>query len=128
VRSTPDDPLRGIVCRVQFGRGFILVNTECLQKVLVCSKCSMNGCLHRLGYDEMRSASHIASPFPRLLPNINPELFAPRQWCVRLVCKQSIIRFVSNVPDDLAPSFGAVEFRVRNRRERRRRKAGNLAS
>jgi hypothetical protein len=106
-RGQADDALRGIVCGVQFGRGFILVNTERLRKVLVRSKSCMNGCFQRLGYDVMRPSQDIESLFTRLLPHVNPEFFALRQWCVRLVCDESLICFVSSLPDDIAGSFEA---------------------
>jgi hypothetical protein len=104
-RGNTNDALRGIVCGVEFGRGFILVNTDRLKKVLFRSKSCMNGCFQRLGYDVMRPSRDIVCLFTRLLPNVNPEFFAIRQWCVRLVGDGSVICFCSNLPDAIASSF-----------------------
>ena len=104
-RGNSNDSLRGIVCGVEFGRGFILVNTDRLKKVLFRSKSCMNGCFQRLGYDVMRPSHDIVCLFTRLLPNVNPEFFAIRQWCVRLVSEQSTICFLSNMPDSIASTF-----------------------
>lgn len=101
------DALRGIICGVEFGRGFILVNTDRLKKVLFRSKSCMNGCFQRLGYDVMRPSHDIVCLFTRLLPNVNPEFFAIRQWCVRLVSDQCTICFRSHLPDSIASSFEA---------------------
>jgi hypothetical protein len=108
-RGNRRDPLRGVVCGVEFGGGFMLVNTDRLKKVLFRSKSCMNGCFQRLGYDVMRPSHDIVSLFTRLLPNVNPELFAIRQWCVRLASYGSVICFSSSLPDSLSapmePSF-----------------------
>jgi hypothetical protein len=98
-RGNPNDPLRGVVCGVEFGRGFILVNTDRLKKVLYRSKSCMNGCWQRLGYDVMRPSHDIVCLFTRLMPNVNPEFFAIRQWCVRLVREGSAVVFASNLSD-----------------------------
>ena len=104
-RGNSNDALRGIVCGVEFGRGFILVNTARLKNVLFRSKSCMNGCFQRLGYDVMRPSHDIVCLFTRLLPNVNPEFFALRQWCVRLVGEESKVCFLSNLPDSIASSF-----------------------
>jgi hypothetical protein len=104
-RGNLNDPLRGIVCGVEFGRGFILVNTDRLKKVLFRSKSCMNGCWQRLGYDVMRPSHDIVCLFTRLLPNVNPEFFAIKQWCIRLVSEESRICFVSNLPDTMTHAF-----------------------
>ena len=104
-RGNSNDSLRGIVCGVEFGRGFILVNTDRLKKVLFRSKSCMNGYFQRLGYDVMRPSHDIVCLFTRLLPNVNPEFFAIRQWCVRLVGEQSSVCFLSNLPDSIASTF-----------------------
>jgi len=104
-RGNANDSLRGIVCGVEFGRGFILVNTDRFKKVLFRSKSCMNGCFQRLGYDVMRPSHDITCLFTRLLPSVNPEFFAIRQWCVRLVGEQSSVRFMSNLPDAITGSF-----------------------
>jgi hypothetical protein len=52
-RGNPGHPLRG----VDFGRGFFLVNTDRLKKVLYRSKSCMNGCWQRLGYGVMRPSA-----------------------------------------------------------------------
>jgi hypothetical protein len=43
-----DDALPGVVSGVEFGRVFLLVNTDCLNRVLFRSKGCMNGCFQRL--------------------------------------------------------------------------------
>lgn len=106
-RGNSNDSLRGIVCGVEFGRGFILVNTDRLKKVLFRSKSCMNCCFQRLGYDVMRPSHDIVCLFTRLLPNVNPEFFAIRQWCVRLVSEHSSVCFLSNMPDAIASTFEA---------------------
>ena len=100
-----NDSLRGIVCGIEFGRGFILVNTDRLKKVLYRSKSCMNGCFQRLGYDVMRPSHDLVCLFTRLLPNVNPEFFAIRQWCVRLVTDQCTLCFLSNMPESIASNF-----------------------
>jgi hypothetical protein len=107
MRGNPGDPLRGIVCGVEFGPGFILVNTDRLKKLLLRSKSYMNGGFQRLGYDVMRPSQDLESLLTRLLPNVNPEFFALKQWCVRLVCEDSVICFASNIPAHIAKSFEA---------------------
>jgi hypothetical protein len=104
-RGNIRDPLRGVVCGVEFGRGFLLVNTGRLKKVLFRSKSCMNVCFQRLGYDVMRPSPDIVALFSRLIPNVNPELFAIRQWCVRLARDGSLL-FAANGMDSLA---GKVE-------------------
>jgi hypothetical protein len=104
-RGNTNDALRGVVCGVEFGRGFILVNTDRLKRVLFRSKSCMNGCFQRLGYDVLRPSHDIVCLFKRLLPNVNPEFFAIRQWCVRLVGDGSAICFLSNLPDSVTSSF-----------------------
>jgi hypothetical protein len=106
-RGNPGDPLRGIVCGVEFGRGFILVNTDRLKRVLYRSKSCMNGCWQRLGYDVMRPSHDIVCLFTKLLPNVNPEFFALKQWCIRLVGEDSRVKFASNLPDGIANAFEA---------------------
>ncbi|OHT11921.1 hypothetical protein TRFO_18385 [Tritrichomonas foetus] len=107
LQGNSNDSLRGVVCGVEFGRGFILVNTDRLKKVLYRSKSCMNGCFQRLGYDVMRPSHDLVCLFTRLLPNVNPEFFAIRQWCVRLVSDQCTLCFVSNLPDSIASNFEA---------------------
>lgn len=104
-QGNSNDSLRGIVCGVEFGRGFILVNTDRLKKILYRSKSCMNGCFQRLGYDVMRPSHDLACLFTRLLPSVNPEFFAIRQWCVRLVTDQCTLCFLSNMPDAIASNF-----------------------
>lgn len=104
-RGNTNDSLRGIVCGVEFGTGFILVNTDRLKKVLFRSKSCMNGCFQKLGYDVMRPSHDIVRLFMQLLPNINPEFFAIRQWCVRIVSDQCSVCFVSNLPEVATRSF-----------------------
>ncbi|OHS99486.1 hypothetical protein TRFO_08449 [Tritrichomonas foetus] len=104
-QGNSNDSLRGIVCGVEFGRGFILVNTDRLKKVLYRSKSCMNGCFQRLGYDVMRPSHDLVCLFTRLLPNVNPEFFAIRQWCVRLVTDQCTLCFLSNMPESIASNF-----------------------
>jgi hypothetical protein len=104
-RGGVDDVLRGVVCGVEFGRGFLLVNTDRLKKVLFRSKSCMNGYFQRLGYDVMRPSQDIVCLFSRLMPNVNPELFAIRQWCVRLVGDRSIVFFAANLPETLSLHF-----------------------
>lgn len=104
-KGKTSDALKGIICGVEFGRGFVLVNTDRLKKVLYRSKSCMNSCFQRLGYDVMRPSHDIVCLFTRLLPNVNPEYFAIRQWCVRLVSDQCTICFVSHLPDSIASSF-----------------------
>jgi hypothetical protein len=104
-RGNMNDPLRGVVCGVEFGRGFILVNTDRLKKILFRSKSCVNGCWLRLGYDVMRPSNDVVSLFMRLLPNVNPEFFAIKQWCIRLVSDESRVCFVPNLPDGIARAF-----------------------
>lgn len=104
-QGNSNDSLRGIVCGVEFGRGFILVNTDRLKKILFRSKSCMNGCFQRLGYDVMRPSHDLVCLFTRLLPSVKPEFFAIRQWCVRLVTDQCTVCFLSNMPDSIASSF-----------------------
>jgi hypothetical protein len=104
-RGNKNDPLRGVVCGVEFGRGFVLVNTDRLKKVLYRSKSCMNGCWQRLGYDVMRPSHDIVCLFTRLMPNVNPEFFAIRQWCVRLVRDGSTVVFASNLSDSIGGVF-----------------------
>jgi hypothetical protein len=106
-RGNMNDPLRGIVCGVEFGRGFVLVNTDRLKKVLYRSKSSMNGGWQRLGYDVMRPSHDIVCLFTALMPNVNPELFAIRQWCVRLVRDGNTLMFASNLSDSMEGVFEA---------------------
>jgi hypothetical protein len=93
---------RGVVCGVKFGRDFMLVNTDRLKRVLFCSKSCMNGCFQRLGYNVMRPSQDIVCLFSRLMPNVNPELFAIRQWCIRLVSNRSVVFFAANLPGTLS--------------------------
>jgi hypothetical protein len=65
----------------------------------------MNGCFQRLGYDVMRPSQDIVCLFTRLLPNVNPEFFAVRQWCVRLVGEESTVCFAPSMPDSIASMF-----------------------
>jgi hypothetical protein len=104
-RGNRNDPLRGVVCGVEFGRGFVLVNTDRLKKVLYRSKSCMNGSWQGLGYDVMRPSHGIVAFFTQLLPNVNPEFFAIRQWCVRLVRDGNTLCFVPNLPDSLGDVF-----------------------
>jgi hypothetical protein len=104
-RGSVDDAMRGVVCGVEFGRGFLLVNTDRLKRVLFRSKSCMNGCFQRLGYDVMRPSQDIVCLFSRLMPNVNPELFAIRQWCVRLVGNSSVVFFTANLPETLSFHF-----------------------
>jgi hypothetical protein len=99
--------VRGVVCGVEFGRGFVLVNTDRLKKVLYRSKSCMNGCWQRLGYDVMRPSHDIVCLFTALMPNVNPELFAIRQWCVRLVRDGHTFMFASNLSDSMEGVFEA---------------------
>jgi hypothetical protein len=101
-RGNSNDALRGVVCGVEFGRGFILVNTERLKKILFRSKSCMNGCWQRLGYDVMRPSHDVVCLFTRLLPHVSPEFFAIKQWCVRLVSDDSRICFAANLPEGIA--------------------------
>jgi hypothetical protein len=104
-RGNRNDPLRGVICGVEFGRGFVLVNTDRLKRVLFRSKSCMNGCWQRLGYDVMRPSNDLVTFFTRLLPNVNPEFFAIRQWCVRLVHDGNTVCFASNLPDSFSNAF-----------------------
>jgi hypothetical protein len=115
-RGNRNDPLRGVVCGVEFGRGFVLVSTDRLKKVLYRSKSCMNGCWQRPGYDVMRPSHDIVTFFTRLLPNVNPEFFAIRQWCVRLVRDGNRLCFVSNLPDSLGDVFDVQRLYLRCRR------------
>jgi hypothetical protein len=65
----------------------------------------MNGCWQRLGYDVMRPSHDIVCLFTALMPNVNPELFAIRQWCARLVHEGSTIVFASNLSDSMGGIF-----------------------
>jgi hypothetical protein len=105
LRGNQNDSLRGVACGIEFGRGFILVNTDRLKKILSRSKSCMNGCWQRLGYDVMRPSHDIVCLFTRLLPNVNPELFAIKQWCIRLVSDECRVCFVPNLPDAIAQAF-----------------------
>ena len=102
------DAIRGIVCGIQFGRGFILVNTNRLKKLLQRSKSCMNGCFQRLGYDPMRPSHDIISLFTQLMPNVNPLYFEIRQWCVRLVSENCLIFFPSYLPEKAVADFEPV--------------------
>jgi hypothetical protein len=46
------------------------------------------------------------------MPNVNPEVFAIRQWCVRLVHERSAVVFASNLADAGAFEHGAPPCRI----------------
>ncbi|KAH0788454.1 hypothetical protein GPJ56_007645 [Histomonas meleagridis] len=97
--------LRGMVCGIEFGKGFILVNTNRFKNVLSRSKSCLNSCFQKLGYDVMRPSNDLICLFTKVLPNVRAEFFAIRQWCVRLLGEQSLVGFVPNLSDEVSAKF-----------------------
>jgi hypothetical protein len=107
-RGNAGDALRGLVCGVEFGPGFFFVHTTRLKKVLSRSKSCLNGCFQRVGYDVIRSSQEIVSLFGHLFPNVNPELFALRQWCVRLAREGTALSFTPSLPESFCETLQTV--------------------
>jgi hypothetical protein len=53
----------------------------------------------------MRPSQDIICLVNRLMPNVNPELFAIRQWCVRLFGNRSVVFFAAHLPETLSLHF-----------------------
>lgn len=104
-RTSINSALRGIVCGIEFGKGFILVNTGRFKKVLSRSKSCLNGCFQRLGFDVMKPSHDLIFLFNKLLPNVKIEYFAIRQWCVRLINEESSLCFLPNLTDEATIGF-----------------------
>ncbi|KAK8870166.1 hypothetical protein M9Y10_008043 [Tritrichomonas musculus] len=62
--------LRGIVCGILFGNGFLLVNTDKLKRLTKRSKSCVNGCFQKLGFGVYRSPQDLNGFFCEILPDI----------------------------------------------------------
>jgi hypothetical protein len=100
------DIYRGLVCGIEFGTNFILVNTKRLRVLMNRSKSCVNGCLQKLGYTISRQQQDISGFFSAVLPGINHVFCNSRQWCVRIPNPKINHDFASNLPDEIANSYG----------------------
>ena len=62
--------LRGIICGILFGNGFLLVNTDKLKRLTKRSKSCVNGCFQKLGFGVYRSPQDMNGFFCEILPDI----------------------------------------------------------
>jgi hypothetical protein len=82
-RGDAGDPLRGVVCGIEFGKHSFLINTCQLKRLMARSKSCMNGCFQKLGYSVCRPTRDVGSLFAEILPGFGSDSFIARQWCVR---------------------------------------------
>ncbi|EAX88881.1 hypothetical protein TVAG_153430 [Trichomonas vaginalis G3] len=100
------DIYRGFVCGIEFGRGFIIVNTKRLKRLMWRSKSCVNGCLQKLGYQMNRKEQDVSGFFTTILPGVEAQLCNSRQWCVRKRTSSSPVCFVSFLPSILTDRYG----------------------
>lgn len=100
------DIFRGFVCGVEFGKGFIIVNTKRLKRLMSRSKSCVNGCIQKLGFEIVRNQKEVSKFFTSVLPGVEPQLCNSRQWCVRRRTKESPICFVSFLPSSITDKYG----------------------
>jgi len=100
------DVFRGFVCGIEFGAGFIIVNTKRLKRLMCRSKSCVNGCLQRLGFAICRKQQDVTGFFSVLLPGVDGHLCNSRQWCVRKRTEVSPVCFVSFLPISITDRYG----------------------
>ncbi|OHT17117.1 hypothetical protein TRFO_12638 [Tritrichomonas foetus] len=106
VRDDGNDALRGIICGILFGSGFLLVNTEKLKRLTRRSKSCVNGCFQKLGFGVYRSVQDLNGFFSGILPEIAPQWINPRHWCIRKANDDAPICFIASLPSDLCAKYG----------------------
>lgn len=100
------DIFRGFVCGIEFGAGFVIVNTKRLKRLMCRSKSCVNGCLQKLGFQMCRKQQDVSGFFGTILPGVEPQLCNSRQWCVRRRTSESPICFVSFLPQVITDKYG----------------------
>lgn len=100
------DIFRGFVCGIEFGSGFIIVNTKRLKRLMVRSKSCINGSLQKLGFQMTRKQQDVSGFFKDILPGVDSRLCNSRQWCVRIRTHESPICFVSFLPPLITLRYG----------------------
>lgn len=125
--------LRGIICGILFGNGFLVVNTDKLKRLTKRSKSCVNGCFQKLGFGVYRSPQDMNGFFCEILPEIligtkinqtdqsnfiessedNSAIVSmvhkwinPRHWCIRKASEDAPICFISDLPDDVCAKYG----------------------
>lgn len=106
VRDDGGDALRGLVCGILFGNGFLLVNTEKLKRLTKRSKSCVNGCFQKLGFNVFRETQDLNGFFSKLFPNIDPSLLNSRHWCIRKASDEAPICFIASIPLDISVKCG----------------------
>jgi hypothetical protein len=76
----------------------LIVNNSRLQGLLYTSENFMNACFDNLGYKVMQPAQEILLFCSRALPNVTPDLFEIRQWCVRVAQPGTIVEYPAILP------------------------------
>ena len=100
------DIFRGFVCGIEFGKGFIIVNTKRLKRLMCRSKSCVNGCIQKLGFEMVRKQQDVSGFFTSILPGVEPQLCNSRQWCVRRRTKNCPLCFVSFLPSSITDKYG----------------------
>lgn len=108
VRGERNANIKGNICGILFGSGFLLVNTEKLKKLTRRSKSCVNGCFQRLGYGVIRIPLDLNGFFSKIFPDILPQLYNSRHWCIRKQAPNSLVSFVPHLPPDLCSSYGFI--------------------
>lgn len=98
VRDDGGDAIRGLVCGVLFGNGFLLVNTDRLKRLTMRSKSCVNGCFQKLGFNVFRETQDLNGFFTVMFPNIDQSLLNPRHWCIRKASDEAPICFIASHP------------------------------
>ena len=106
VRDDGGDALRGLVCGVLFGNGFLLVNTDKLKRLTKRSKSCVNGCFQRLGFNVFRETQDLNGFFSKLLPDIDSQLINSRHWCIRKASDDAPICFIASIPLEISARCG----------------------
>lgn len=106
VRDDGGDALRGLVCGILFGNGFLLVNTDKLKRLTKRSKSCVNGCFQRLGFNVFRETQDLNGFFSKLLPDIDSQLINSRHWCIRKASDEAPICFIASIPLEISARCG----------------------